>query len=80
VCKFKLLKEAGFSDCTLDQSANATFFYFAGGLNTAAPVKTATTATATKMVTDAVGMETIHIGTWAVLSASEPTQHTPSME
>ena len=66
-----------FLDCIIDESDNETFFRFAGGLNTAAPVKTTTT----KMVTDAaMVMEAMHIGTWAVLSASEPTQRTPSTE
>jgi hypothetical protein len=81
VCKYKWLHEAGFSDCTLNESDNVTFFYFADGLNTTAPVNTKVgTATTTMLVTDAARMEAMIIGTWAILSASEPTQRTPSME
>jgi hypothetical protein len=84
VCKYKVLNEAGFSDCTLDESDNVTFFYFADGLNTTASVNktmaTTTTIMLVTVVTDAARMEAKIIGTWAILSASEPTQRTPSME
>lgn len=70
VCKFELLNEAGCSDCsldysTLDESDNVTFFYFAGGLNTATPIKTTMAMTMTMATRQAV-----HTGIWGVLSPS----------